>query len=111
MKIWLEKEPYGIYETVTNVALGPLREALKLAGLRSWAVTVFAQAQRLKAMVPVVAGYWSFGKAMVSGTAKDMVPKATVDLQQSPSVDLIREDMSENMLGKESSHVQACRLQ
>lgn len=35
MKIWLEKEPYGIYETVTNVALGPLQEALKLAGLWS----------------------------------------------------------------------------
>lgn len=111
MKIWLEKEPYGIYETVTNVALGPLQEALKLAGLWSWAVTIFAQAQQLKAVVPVVAGYWSFGKAMVSGTAKDMVPKATVDLQQSPSVDLTREGISENMLGKEESHVQACRLQ
>lgn len=48
---------------------------------------------------------------MVSGTAKDMVPKATVDLQQSPSVDLTREGIIENMLGKEESHVQACRLQ
>ena len=47
---------------------------------------------------------------MVSGTAKDMVPKATVDLQQSSSVELTREGMSENMRGEKESHMKACRL-
>lgn len=81
MKIWLGKEPYVVYETVMSVALGALQEAPKLAGLQSRVVTVVHKAQWFKATVPVAAGYWSFGKAMVSGTAKDVVPKAIADSQ------------------------------
>lgn len=48
---------------------------------------------------------------MVSGTAKDMVAKATVDLQQSPSVELAREGMSENVPSEKEPHMKSHRLQ